>query len=66
MVIIGHDEDGRGILHICDYKNGKGVLVDYNHNTQMMLYALGALHLYGKGEVRRLRKHLWAEGVAQQ
>ena len=47
MVIIGHDEDGKGILHICDYKNGKGVFVDYNHNSQMMLYALGALHAYG-------------------
>ena len=47
MVIIGHDAEGRGILHICDYKNGKGVFVDYNHNTQMMLYALGALNAYG-------------------
>ena len=47
MVIIGHDADGRGILHICDYKNGKGVFVDYNHNTQMMLYAVGALNAYG-------------------
>ena len=47
MVIIGHDENGRGILHICDYKNGKGVFVDYNHNTQMMLYAIGALSAYG-------------------
>ncbi len=47
MVIIGHDVDGKGILHICDYKNGKGVFVDYNHNTQMMLYALGALNAYG-------------------
>ena len=47
MVIIGHDENGRGILHICDYKNGKGVFVDYNHNTQMMLYAIGALNAYG-------------------
>ena len=24
MLIIGHDAEGRGILHICDYKNGKG------------------------------------------
>ena len=47
MVIIGHDAEGKGILHICDYKNGKGVFVDYNHNTQMMLYALGALNAYG-------------------
>ena len=47
MVIIGHDENDRGILHIVDYKNGKGVFVDYNHNTQMMLYAIGALSAYG-------------------
>lgn len=47
MVIIGHDENGKGILHICDYKNGKGVFVDADHNSQMMLYALGALHAYG-------------------
>lgn len=47
MLIIGHDAEGRGILHICDYKNGKGVFVDANHNSQMMLYALGALHSYG-------------------
>ena len=47
MVIIGHDADGKGILHICDYKNGKGVFVDADHNSQMMLYAIGALHAYG-------------------
>ncbi len=47
MVIIGHDGDGKGILHICDYKNGKGVYVDADHNSQMMLYAIGALHAYG-------------------
>lgn len=47
MVIIGKDEDGRGLLHICDYKNGKGVFVDADHNSQMMLYAIGALNAYG-------------------
>lgn len=47
MLIIGHDAEGRGILHICDYKNGKGVFVDAHHNSQMMLYAIGALHVYG-------------------
>lgn len=31
-------------LHVIDYKHGKGVLVDADHNPQMMLYALGALH----------------------
>ena len=47
MLIIGNDAEGRGILHICDYKNGKGVFVDAYHNSQMMLYAIGALHAYG-------------------
>ena len=47
MLILGHDAEGRGILHICDYKNGKGVFVDAQHNSQMMLYAIGALHAYG-------------------
>lgn len=47
MLLIGHDAEGRGILHICDYKNGKGVFVDAHHNSQMMLYAIGALHAYG-------------------
>lgn len=33
-------------LHIIDYKHGKGVVVDADHNPQMMLYALGAMHDY--------------------
>ena len=47
MLIVGLDSEGTGILHICDYKHGKGVYVDADHNSQMMLYALGALHAYG-------------------
>ena len=34
-----------GELHIFDYKNGH-LLVDADHNSQMMLYGLGALHSY--------------------
>lgn len=34
-------------IHVVDYKNGAGVLVEAEHNPQMMLYALGALHVYG-------------------
>lgn len=30
-------------LHVIDYKHGKGVVVDADHNPQMMLYALGAI-----------------------
>lgn len=34
------------LLHIIDFKNGLGVLVDAEENPQMMLYALGALQLF--------------------
>ena len=47
MLIIGKDENGRGLLHVCDFKTGKGVYVDADHNSQMMLYALGGLAAYG-------------------
>ena len=46
MIVIGKDKQGRGLLHIVDYKNGKGIFVDADHNPQMMLYALGALRAY--------------------
>ena len=42
MIIIS--DDG---LEIVDLKYGKGVRVDADHNSQMMLYALGALEEYG-------------------
>ena len=47
MLIVGKDEDGRGLLHVCDFKAGKGVYVDCDHNSQMMLYAIGGLAAYG-------------------
>lgn len=47
MLIIGKDEQGRGLLHVCDFKTGAGVFVDADHNSQMMLYALGGLAAYG-------------------
>ena len=34
------------ILHIIDYKHGLGILVEADHNPQMMCYALGALELF--------------------
>ena len=46
-LIIGKDENGKGLLHLCDFKTGQGVFVDANHNSQMMLYALGGLAAYG-------------------
>ena len=32
-----------GIIEVIDFKGGRGVRVDANHNGQLMLYALGAL-----------------------
>lgn len=47
LLVLGKDEDGSGLLHVVDFKTGKGVFVDCDHNSQMMLYALGALNGYG-------------------
>ncbi len=47
MLIIGKNENGKGLLHVVDFKTGKGVFVDADHNSQMMLYALGGLAAYG-------------------
>ena len=38
---------GDGTLHVIDYKHGRGVLVEAEQNPQMMLYALGALEMFG-------------------
>lgn len=37
---------GSGRMDVVDYKNGAGVLVEAEHNPQLMLYALGALREY--------------------
>lgn len=35
-----------GLLEVCDLKYGRGVAVSAEHNSQMQLYALGALALF--------------------
>lgn len=37
---------GDGLLHVIDYKHGKGVQVAAEDNPQLMLYVLGALERY--------------------
>lgn len=37
---------GGGVMHIIDYKHGKGVAVDAEENPQLKLYALGAIMMY--------------------
>lgn len=36
-----------GIMHVIDYKHGRGIEVDANCNSQMLLYALGAIEMFG-------------------
>jgi hypothetical protein len=36
------------VLTVCDYKHGKGVAISAERNSQMMLYALGALELFDR------------------
>ena len=46
LVLIGKNSSSQGVIHVVDFKGGRGVFVDANHNSQMMLYALGALVAY--------------------
>lgn len=42
VIISGH------VIEVCDLKYGKGVRVDAVKNPQLMLYGLGAAHLFGE------------------
>lgn len=37
--------DAAGVIKVCDFKYGKGVLVEADDNTQLLLYGIGALTL---------------------
>lgn len=47
LVLVGKDEDGTGLIHVIDFKGGRGVRVEAEMNSQMMLYAAAALNSYG-------------------
>ena len=45
-----------GVLHIIDLKFGVGILVEADHNSQLMCYALGALDSFGcLYDIKRIR-----------
>lgn len=45
-----------GLLHIIDLKYGVGIVVEADHNSQMMCYALGAVDTFGDlYEIDRIR-----------
>lgn len=47
-------------MTVIDYKYGQGVAVDATENTQMMLYALGALNDYGIAyDVEKVTMHIY-------
>jgi len=49
LVLAGKDENGKGLIHVIDFKGGRGVRVDNSRehpNSQMMLYAVAALKAY--------------------
>ena len=48
------------VLEIIDFKYGKGVKVDAQDNPQIMLYALGALELYGQlYDIKKVVMHIF-------
>lgn len=49
LVLAGKDEDSNGLIHVIDFKGGRGVKVENSRehpNSQMMLYAIAALKAY--------------------
>ena len=48
-MLAGKGEDGKGLIHVIDFKGGRGVKVENSRehpNSQMMLYAIAALKAY--------------------
>ncbi len=58
-LVIGYDADGTCSMDVVDFKYGKGLPVSAVENSQMKLYALGALKAYEMFyEVDRIRLHI--------
>lgn len=45
-------------LHVCDFKYGKGVVVDVENNPQLFLYGVGAARRYHNQPLRKLTLHV--------
>jgi len=45
---------GKKLLKVADYKHGRGVAVEVEENTQMMLYAEGLLALWAEHEIETI------------
>ena len=54
--IIAADEN----LHVIDFKYGQGVLVNVEHNSQLMCYGIGALNLFdGIYDIKTVTLHIF-------
>ena len=54
-----------GMLHIVDFKYGRGVPVYADHNPQMMLYSLGALNLFDMlYDITDITMHIYQPRIA--
>lgn len=51
-------DPGAETLHVCDFKYGKGVVVDPDNNPQLFLYAAGAVRRYHNQPLRHLVLHV--------
>lgn len=51
-------DHGARHLHVCDFKYGKGVAVDADHNPQLLLYAAGAARRHHNAKIERLTMHI--------
>ena len=55
------------VLEIIDFKYGKGVKVDAQDNPQIMLYALGALELYGQlYDIKKVVMHIFQPRLSSE
>ena len=49
-----------GVLHVIDYKNGSGILVESEDNSQMRCYALGCLSMFdGIYDITEVAMHIF-------
>jgi hypothetical protein len=56
-VIAIEETDGKRKLHVADFKFGRGVRVDAKENTQLGIYAIGAMRRFG-GDFHEVRLHI--------
>ena len=65
MLIIGKDENGKGVLHIADFKTGQGVFVDADHKIVRMSIIQPRLENISTFECSRSELEDWGESIRE-